>query len=85
MLQTIEGMVDEKGMLRILDPIELPKMRRVIITILNEEPSEEAVNLVSRNQKIIALEQQHTQGYANHPSKKDEFTEWESEHVWGES
>ncbi|MDO8752846.1 MAG: hypothetical protein Q7J80_03040, partial [Anaerolineales bacterium] len=39
----------------------------------------------SRNQKIIALEQQYAQGYANHPSRKDEFTEWESEQVWGES
>lgn len=39
----------------------------------------------SRNQKIIALEQQHAQGYANHPSRKDEFTEWESEQVWDES
>jgi hypothetical protein len=85
MLQTIEAVIDEKGTLRILESIELPKMRRVIITILNEEPSEEAVNLALRNQKIIMLEQQHAQGYANHPLKKDEFMGWESEQVWGES
>ena len=85
MLQTIEAVIDEKGMLRILEPIELPKMRRAIITILNEEPSEDAINLALRNQKIIALEQQHAQGYANHPSKQGEFAEWESEQVWGES
>ena len=85
MLQTIEAVIDEKGRLRILEPIELPKMRRVIITILNEEPSEETVNFALRSQKIITLEQQHAQGYANHPSIKDEFTEWESEQVWGES
>ena len=85
MLQTIEAVIDEKGMLRILEPVELPKMRRVIITILNEEPTKEDFNLALQNQKIIMLEQQHAQGYTNHPSKKDEFTEWESEQVWGES
>jgi predicted DNA-binding antitoxin AbrB/MazE fold protein len=39
MLQTIEAVIDEKGVLRILEPIKLPKLRRVIITILNEEPT----------------------------------------------
>ena len=85
MLQTIEAIIDEKGTLRILESIDLPKMRRVIITILNEDASETAVDLALRNQKIVMLEQQHAQGYANHPSKKDEYTEWESEQVWGES
>jgi len=85
MLQTIEAVIDEKGRLRILDPIELPKMRRAIITILNEEPSEESIHVALQNQKIIMLEKQHAQGYANHPSQKDEFAEWESEQVWGES
>lgn len=84
MLQTIEAIIDEKGMLRILEPIELPKMRRVIITILNEEPTKDDFNLASQNQKIRMLEQQHAQGYATHPSKKDDFAEWESEQVWGE-
>jgi len=84
MLQTIEAVIDEKGNLRILEPIELPKMRRAIITILNEEPSDEAVHLALQGQKIAALEQKHAQGYANLPSKKDEYSEWESEQVWGE-
>ncbi len=85
MLQTIEAVIDEKGRLRILEPIELPKMRRAIITILNEEPLDESVHLALQSQKIVMLEKQHAQGYANHPSQKDEFTEWESEQVWGES
>ena len=85
MLQTIEAVIDENGVLRIVEPIELPKMRRVIITILNEELSEESVNLVLQNQKITALEQQHALGYASQPSQKDEFAEWESEQIWGES
>ncbi len=85
MLQTIEAVIDEMGILRILDSIELPKMRRVIITILNEEPSEDAVNLALRNQKILDMEKQHAHGYASQPSRKEEFAEWESEQSWGES
>jgi predicted DNA-binding antitoxin AbrB/MazE fold protein len=45
MLQTIEAVIDEKGVLRFLQPVKLPKRRRVIITILDEEPTEDAVNL----------------------------------------
>ena len=44
-----------------------------------------ALELALRNQKTIALEQQHAQGYARHPVKPDEFDGWESEQVWGES
>lgn len=43
-----------------------------------------ALELALRNQKTIALEQQHAQGYAHHPVKLGEFDEWESEQVWGE-
>jgi len=44
-----------------------------------------ALELALRHQKTIALEQQHRQGYARHPAQADEFAEWESEQVWGES
>jgi metal-responsive CopG/Arc/MetJ family transcriptional regulator len=44
-----------------------------------------ALELALRNQKTIALERQHAQGYAKLPSKPDEFSEWESEQVWGGS
>jgi predicted DNA-binding antitoxin AbrB/MazE fold protein len=85
MLQTIEAVIDEKGVLRIIDPVELPKMRRVIVTILNEEPTRQALDQAAQNQKILVLEQRHAKGYADHPSRKNEFSEWESEQVWGES
>jgi len=85
MLQTIEAIIDEKGVLRILDSVDLPKMRRVIVTILNEEPTKEILDLALKRQKIAVMEQKHAEGYAKHPSKKDEFTEWESEQVWGEA
>jgi hypothetical protein len=45
MLQTIEGMIDRNGALRVLEPLHWPKQRRVLITILNEEPADELENL----------------------------------------
>ena len=44
-----------------------------------------ALELALRNQQTIALERQHAQGYVNHPATPDEFSEWETEQVWGES
>ncbi|MFN2455649.1 MAG: CopG family transcriptional regulator [Pyrinomonadaceae bacterium] len=43
-----------------------------------------ALELAVRNQKTIALEQQHAQGYARHPAQPGEFDEWETEQVWSE-
>ncbi len=56
MLQTIEAMIDEKGRLRFLEPIKLPKLRRVIITILNEEPAEDSFNLALLSEAVLAKE-----------------------------
>lgn len=38
MIQTFEGVVDQKGRLRFLETVKLPPMRRVLITVLDEEP-----------------------------------------------
>ena len=56
MLTTIEAITDQNGKLRILEPIKLPKGRRVIITILNEEPSDELVNLAHLSEPALARE-----------------------------
>lgn len=85
MLQTIEAVIDENGILRMLESVELPKLRRVIVTILNEEPTKEALDQAAQSQKNLMLEQKHAKGYADHPSSKDDFSEWESEQVWEES
>ena len=45
MLQKIKGMIDQEGNLKILDQLNLPKSRRVIITILDEETSSECIDL----------------------------------------
>ena len=54
MIQSIEAMIDEKGMLRFLEPIILPKSRRVIVTILDEEPSEDSFNLALLSEAALA-------------------------------
>jgi hypothetical protein len=39
MHQTIEALINEAGEIRLLEPIHLPTPRRVLVTILEEEPS----------------------------------------------
>lgn len=54
MLQAIEGMIDQEGKLRIVGKVNLPKSRRVIITILDEEPLEEVSNLALLSESALA-------------------------------
>lgn len=68
-----------------LEPVDLPKMRRAIVIILDEEPTTESLNRANRNQKITLMEKRQAEGYARFPSKKDEAGEWESEQEWGGS
>ena len=56
MLQAIEAFIDENGILKFLEPIKLPKSRRVIITILNDEPSEEMMELALLSEPALARE-----------------------------
>ena len=53
------------------------------LAITRDDFARIALELALRNQRTIALEQQHAQGYARHPVKPDECDEWESEQVWG--
>jgi CopG family transcriptional regulator / antitoxin EndoAI len=36
-----------------------------------------------REFRVRQLEEKHRKGYAKHPVVPDEFSEWESEQVWG--
>jgi hypothetical protein len=40
MIQTIEAIVDERGTVRLLEPIRLDRRHRALVTILTDEPSE---------------------------------------------
>jgi hypothetical protein len=58
MLQALEGMIDADGKLRLLDPVQLPRSRRVIITILDEEPLDETVDNALLSEPALAQEWQ---------------------------
>jgi hypothetical protein len=54
MLQTIEGIIDQNGTLHLLEPMQWPKQRRVLITILNEEPNDELQDLARMSEVALA-------------------------------
>ena len=39
MIRTIEAIIDEKGVVRLLESVDLPGARRALVTILEEEPT----------------------------------------------
>lgn len=38
MMRTIEAIIDEKGIVRLLESVKLPGTRRALVTILEDEP-----------------------------------------------
>ena len=54
MLQAIEAVTDRNGMLRLLSPIKLPRSRRVIITILDDEASDEMSDPASTSLALLS-------------------------------
>ena len=56
MLQTIKGIIDPDGKLRLVDPVKFSKSRRVLITILDEEPEDEAHYLALLSEPALARE-----------------------------
>jgi hypothetical protein len=56
MIQTFEGVIDKEGRLRLLEPVKLPPMRRVLITILNEEPKLSAGESAVLSESALAVD-----------------------------
>lgn len=54
MLKAIEGVIDQNGKLRLLEDVELPKSRRVVITILNDEPDEALLQTALLSEPALA-------------------------------
>jgi len=40
MIKTIEAIVDEKGAVHLLEPVQLDRRHRALVTILSDEPSD---------------------------------------------
>jgi hypothetical protein len=54
MLQAIEVVIHQHGRLRIPKSVKLPRRRRVIITILDEEPSEASDDVALLSEAALA-------------------------------
>lgn len=39
MIRTVEAIIDEHGRVRLLEPVAVERSRRVLVTILEEDPS----------------------------------------------
>ncbi|MDE0338982.1 MAG: hypothetical protein OXI80_15030 [Caldilineaceae bacterium] len=46
MLQTIEATIDEKGNVRLLEPLQLPEPRRALVTVLPKETGSQRTALL---------------------------------------
>jgi len=40
MIQTIEAIVDERGVVRLLEPVQFDRLHRALVTILTDKPSD---------------------------------------------
>ena len=76
-MKTVQMTLDEELILRVDDYVKSHKTTRSAFTRLALESE-----LV--RQKERELEIQQIEGYAKFPVKKSEFSDWESEQVWGE-
>lgn len=41
MIRTIEAVIDEQGVVRLLENVHLPSTRRALVTIFEDEPAEQ--------------------------------------------
>ena len=39
MIETVEAVIDERGVVRLLQPVRVPVARRALVTILEEKPT----------------------------------------------
>ena len=76
-METIELTVDESLLAEVDRATRRLSMTRADFARL-------ALELALRNQRTIALERQHAEGYARRPVKTGEFDGWEAEQEWGE-
>ena len=54
MIRTVEAVLDAEGRLRMLDRVRVDKPRRVLVTILDEEPTDDALSLTLVSEASLA-------------------------------
>jgi len=56
MIRTYEGMIDQRGRLQLLEAIKLPPMRRILVTVLDEEPELSARETAMLSEAALAVD-----------------------------
>ncbi|MGI8605376.1 MAG: hypothetical protein ACR2OZ_20575 [Verrucomicrobiales bacterium] len=54
MIQTLEAVIDEHGIVRLLEDIHLPTARRAVVTVLEDEPSGRPSETALLNEAALA-------------------------------
>jgi hypothetical protein len=56
MIKTYEAVIDQNGTLRLLEPVELPAMRRAFITVLDDEAEPGVLETALLSEIALAVE-----------------------------
>ncbi|HMS41212.1 MAG TPA: hypothetical protein PKE69_13360 [Pyrinomonadaceae bacterium] len=54
MIQTVEAVIDKRGKVKLLQSMNLPKSRRALVTILEEEPAVAVAETALLSEKSLA-------------------------------
>lgn len=54
MIRTVEAIVDENGIVRLLEDVHLPNARRAFVTILEEKPTRRISEAALLSEKALA-------------------------------
>ncbi len=54
MIKTVEAVIDEQGHVRLLEPVELARSRRALVTILEEEPGPDPHEIARLSETALA-------------------------------
>ncbi len=54
MFETFEAIIDERGNVRLLEPVQLPKSRRALVTVLLDESDSDAAETALLSEPALA-------------------------------
>jgi len=76
MIQTVEAVIDERGMVRLLQPVHVSVPRRALLTILEEQPASGIFETVGLNESDLVEDWQRSQDDMG--ALLREFAAWEA-------
>ena len=54
MIKTVEAVIDEQGRIRLLERVEVARTQRALVTILEEEPAPDVVDIARLSESVLA-------------------------------